>query len=626
MIKRLSRKLFTRLCKRWLLLSACVEVYQKRETLRESIEEGLPIMKRTFWWQFIVEFVLVLQVFPLKILIDWMSEKYKGPYLIIPPLTVLIIYFIGTKIYSRMDNPRNDVDHWFKFAAWGEAHEVQQALSADFHTKHGTGEREAIIAKNLIKLEQVFGTALFDIVPVLFRITCTTIASFIFGWEFGFIALLTFIAYFGVLQHHHHVMFAMTQEYAAEQKLLDEFGSELTAMWRLIKMLGIEEKMTQHNRDMLRAHWVGEGPRHFEWRKRLEYLEHVLTISRALLMGACIYKYYFFDSITSGTASLIITWMALAYSNYGRLSNFLRLLARGKKALQELVEIFLLTPLVRQSENPLWPTILKGKIEIQNLSFAYPLNPDRLVLKGITLTIEPQSMVAFVGKTGSGKSTLAALIERLYDPTTGSILIDGIDLRELDYKRFRQSIGVVSQLTQLFNGTIRENMLHGNADATDEQIIDALKKAQCWEFICKYPGETESQKLSTMIGENGIRLSGGQRQRLAIARALVRGPFLLILDEATSALDAESQILVTRAIDNLINNHAMTVIVIAHRFSTIKRADIVVVLDDASIEAIGTHEELLTKSKTYRRLRKLELDSTDENDQQTETTLAAPVT
>ncbi|BAZ38180.1 ABC transporter, transmembrane region [Calothrix sp. NIES-4101] len=239
-------------------------------------------------------------------------------------------------------------------------------------------------------------------------------------------------------------------------------------------------------------------------------------------------------------------------------------------------------------------TKLHEGIHFNRISFAYPGN-DKLVLKEVDLYLPQGTTLALVGSSGAGKSTLADLLPRFYDPILGSITIDGIDLREFDLQSLRKAMGIVSQDTFLFNDSIRNNIAYGKPNISDEEIVSASKRANAYEFICKLP-----EGFDTMVGDRGVMLSGGQRQRLAIARALVQNPAILILDEATSALDTVSEKLVQQAIDDLSRDR--TTLVIAHRLSTVQKADQIAVFDQGKIVEVGTHEELIQKSGYYSRL------------------------
>jgi subfamily B ATP-binding cassette protein MsbA len=219
----------------------------------------------------------------------------------------------------------------------------------------------------------------------------------------------------------------------------------------------------------------------------------------------------------------------------------------------------------------------------------------REVLRNINLEVKAGEILALVGSSGSGKSTLVSLIPRFFDVTSGNITIDGHDLRDVSLSSIRSQIGVVTQETVLFNESLRNNIAYGQPSVSQTAIESAARAALAHDFIMELPAGYD-----TVIGEKGVRLSGGERQRIAIARALLKNAPILILDEATSALDSESEALVQSALQNLISGR--TVVVIAHRLSTVRRADRIVVIENGAIADIGTHEELVQKLGTYRRL------------------------
>jgi ATP-binding cassette subfamily B (MDR/TAP) protein 1 len=231
-----------------------------------------------------------------------------------------------------------------------------------------------------------------------------------------------------------------------------------------------------------------------------------------------------------------------------------------------------------------------GRIEFQDVHFAYPARPHQKVCNGYNLVVEPGQTVALCGASGSGKSTAIQLLERFYDPDQGSVLLDGVNLRELNVRWMRQQIGLVSQEPVLFSGTIADNIALGKPGATQDEIEAAAQMANAHDFISKFPDGYNSN-----VGEKGGQLSGGQKQRIAIARAMIKDPAVLLLDEATSALDTESERLVQNALDNLLTKRKRTTIMIAHRLSTIQNADKICVVSNGAIVEEGTHDQLMEK-------------------------------
>ncbi len=245
------------------------------------------------------------------------------------------------------------------------------------------------------------------------------------------------------------------------------------------------------------------------------------------------------------------------------------------------------------------PADVAGHISLENVSFHYP-GHEQLVLRDVNLEVPPGQMVALVGPSGSGKTTLCNLVARFYDPVIGSIQLDGIDLREIEVESYRRLLGIVEQDIFLFDGTVAENIGYAVRDATDSEIYRAAEVANAHEFI-----ETLPQGYDTLIGERGVRLSGGQRQRLAIARAVLADPRILILDEATSNLDTESERLIQQSLQELMRDR--TSFVIAHRLSTITHADRIVVLADGQVDETGVHDDLMAASGRYRHMVQLQL-------------------
>jgi len=248
-------------------------------------------------------------------------------------------------------------------------------------------------------------------------------------------------------------------------------------------------------------------------------------------------------------------------------------------------------------ENP--TSIQIEGISFKDINFSYPTRPDVQVLKNLSFDLKKGQTLALVGKSGSGKSTVASLLMRFYGTDSGSISTGAYNVRDLDLQSWRKSLALVPQDVLLFGGTIGENISYGKTDATEEEIIQAAKEANAWEFISQFP-----EGLATKVGDRGIQLSGGQRQRVAIARALLKDPQLLILDEATSALDSESERLVQEALERLMKGR--TSVVIAHRLSTIRKAHQIVVMDQGSIVERGNHDDLMSQDGAYAELVKLQ--------------------
>lgn len=320
----------------------------------------------------------------------------------------------------------------------------------------------------------------------------------------------------------------------------------------------------------------------------------IVVIAVILLYGG---KMVLVDNIL--TPDEFITYMALAYNILTpakAISKASYKVKAGNASADRVLEILQTTSTLKDSKDAKSKDEFSNRIDINNINFKYQ---DELVLNNFSLTIEKGKTVALVGQSGSGKSTIANLLTRFYDINNGNISIDGEDIRHFTKHSLRSLTGLVTQDSILFNDSVKNNIILGKEDATNEEIIDALKIANAWEFVKDLP-----QGIDTNIGDSGGKLSGGQKQRLSIARAVLKNPPIMILDEATSALDTESERLVQDALENMMKNR--TSIVIAHRLSTIQNADNIVVMQKGKIVEQGKHQELLDKNGVYSNLVKMQ--------------------
>ncbi|MFZ5470185.1 MAG: ABC transporter ATP-binding protein [Myxococcota bacterium] len=323
------------------------------------------------------------------------------------------------------------------------------------------------------------------------------------------------------------------------------------------------------------------------------------TASFAAYAAAALVLWYGGRLVLSGAlsvgalASFLVYSLLVAFS-LGSLGELWADLMKASGASERVFELLDRVPAIPTTGGRVLQA-LSGRVELVQVRFSYPSRRDVVVLDGIDLTVEPGEVVALVGPSGAGKSTIASLLVRLYDPDSGSVRFDGVDLRELDPSWLRRNVGVVSQEPVLFSTTIAENIRYGRVEASDAEVEAAARVANAHEFIARFP-----QGYQTLVGERGIQLSGGQKQRVAIARAVLKDPRLLVLDEATSALDAESEHLVKEALDRLMAGR--TALVIAHRLSTVKDAARVLVLEHGKVVQSGSHAALLRQEGVYRRL------------------------
>lgn len=367
---------------------------------------------------------------------------------------------------------------------------------------------------------------------------------------------------------------------------------------RVVKAFGMEEFEFERFRQATRRHL-----RVNLWAQMLSTLSSPVIESMGVLGVAALLVYAGLQ-IRAGTLSaplfiaflINLFWM---YEPIRKLNKVNLVLQQSLAAAQRVYSMMIVPNEIEEAENPRQIESVEKEIRFDNVSFAYD---DQQVLHDVNLSIKKGEMVAIVGPSGAGKSTLINLLPRFFDPNSGAVRIDGIDIRDLSLESLRSLIGMVTQDTVLFDDTIRNNIGYGRRDLPLEKVREAAAAAYADEFIME-----AQHGYDTLIGEAGLRLSGGQRQRLAIARALVKNAPILILDEATSHLDSESEALVQKALYNLMAGR--TTMVIAHRLSTVMKADRIVVMEAGRIIEEGAHEELLQNGGTYRRLYDLQFQA-----------------
>jgi ATP-binding cassette subfamily B protein len=335
----------------------------------------------------------------------------------------------------------------------------------------------------------------------------------------------------------------------------------------------------------------------------------ILTLlAIALVFGAIVFVLWLGahavleGSMTGGDLGQFILYASIVSGAIGALSEVMGEAQRAAGAAERLLELLAVGSSIG---NPSHPTPLPARtaggaaLHLAQVQFSYPSRPETAALDHVSLDVKPGETVAVVGPSGAGKTTLFQLLLRFYDPQSGAIRLDGVDIRDLDLRVLRGAIGIVPQDTVIFSANALENIRYGRADATDEEVIAAAKLAAAHEFIERLP-----QGYESYLGERGVRLSGGQRQRIAIARALLKNPPLLLLDEATSALDAESERLVQRALEAAMVGR--TTLIIAHRLATVQRADRIIVMEDGRIVETGTHASLVALGGIYANLAALQ--------------------
>jgi ATP-binding cassette subfamily B multidrug efflux pump len=335
-----------------------------------------------------------------------------------------------------------------------------------------------------------------------------------------------------------------------------------------------------------------------EWAKVMPTTNLLITLGTILILmvgGPMVLQ----GRLTVGELVAFNAYLLMLSAPVQQLSWLVNIAGEASAGAQRILEILEHEPEIQSPEGAVVLPPLKGRVEFRSVSLRY--QDEKIdALRDIDLAVEPNRLVALIGQTGSGKTSLVNLIPRFYDTGEGAVLVDGVDVRQADLTSLRRQIGIVLQTSLLFSDTIRENIAYGRPDATDEEIFAAAKAAQAHDFIVKF-----TAGYGTLVGERGVTLSGGQRQRIAIARALLMDPRILILDDSTSSVDTQTEKLIQEALDRLMEDR--TTFVIAHRLATVRRADLILVMQDGRIVQRGRHEELLAQGGLYREIHDLQL-------------------
>jgi ABC-type multidrug transport system fused ATPase/permease subunit len=583
--------------KRYIKLYRAMSRYRRVSHDRREITRNVVF---TLGFMLLVEVMLLFQAYPLKLYIDnGLESKDIGRWTLIVGSAVLMAHVLE-EVFGRFADRYRFRALWGNYAlinVLGTQHLL--ALGRSYHLETSSGEKDSILARNHKKVDELTDQICFNVLPMIYRIGAILIFSFVADWRAGLLAIFSVVSFTATMFYSQSLSRSLHEKYRAHMKRLEISEAELSHHAITIDEQGLTKEFAEaHATDMddLVAKERVNVPK---WRNHVGYQHIVLAIVRAGYYPMALFAYRAGTSI--GTLILLSGILERMWSNLHRFQELQRVKREGLPALEELTTLFETKVRVPVPDRPAIIKEPHGRIVFSDVSYRYG-DQSKLALQDINLTIEPGEMVALVGQSGSGKSTMAMLTMRLADPEVGKICFDDVDLRDLDPQYLRQSlIGYVSQDNVLFDRTITENIRLGCIDASEQAVREAATMAAIDGFIDDLPNGYD-----TMVGERGVRLSGGQRQRLALARALIKKPPLLVLDEPTSALDAESQDMVKDTLAKLAVEHSMTVLIIAHRLSTIESADRIVTLQSGQIEFVGTTEEHEAQNGIYADLKRRE--------------------
>ncbi len=472
-------------------------------------------------------------------------------------------------------------------------------LGPGFFEQTHSGEVMSRLTADTTQLKAAAGSALSQALRNLIMLIGALVMMFVTSAKLSALVLVAIPAIVLPLMAYGRVVRRLSRKAQDQLAEASAYASENLSAVRTMQAFGHEAAVSKRFAGAVEEAFEAARAR-LKARAGLTALAFFLVVSSVVgvlwIGSAAVIK----GSITGGTLGQFVIYALFAAGALAELSEVWGEMSQAAGSAERLSELLAVVPEIRSPANPKpLPTPAKGEIAIDGVSFLYPSRADVAAVDGVSLKASAGDRIALVGPSGAGKSTLFALLLRFYDPTAGTIRIDGVDIREADLEQLRARMALVPQDVALFADTIAENIRYGTPAATLEDIIRAAKAAQADEFIAALP-----QGYDTRLGERGVQLSGGQRQRLAIARAILRDAPILLLDEATSALDAENEVLVQKALDGVMKGR--TTIVIAHRLATVQKATRILVIDKGRIVEEGTHAELVARGGLYGRLAKLQ--------------------
>ncbi|MBR4083945.1 MAG: ABC transporter ATP-binding protein [Lachnospiraceae bacterium] len=570
----------------------------------------LPLLKRIFsylapyWKQMAVVLICIIVSSAFGLLPSVLTGKIIDEGLIgqnMRMLVILIITSLGVTLGANLIRVAESyLNTWIAqhitYDMRNKMYKHLQQMSQGFFTSNNQGDIITRMTSDISGVERVITSTFTSILSNVITLVVAMIIMFQESWILALVGMLVIPLFTIPTRWAGKTRWTLTQE---SQECNDEINGILNETLSvsgqlLVKLFGREnyeyEKYQNANQRMIRLN-IKESMAGRWFMVIINTFSSVGPMLLYLVGGILMMKYN--SDLTVGDITVLVTLLGRMYGPVNSLLNMQVEWIRSMALFTRIFEYYDMPVEIKNAEDAIIPKSTQGNVEFKHVEFAY--NEERKILKDINFELKSGNSIAIVGPSGSGKSTIVNLIPRLYDVLGGEVTFDGVDVRKLDLEYLRNQIGIVSQETYLFNGTIRENLLYAKPDATEEEMIEACKKANIYEFVQK-----QEKGLDAMVGNRGLKLSGGEKQRLSIARVLLKDPVLFIFDEATASLDSISESKIQEAINPIIESR--TSILIAHRLSTILAADEILVIKDGVIAERGVHEELVKAGGTYTEL------------------------
>ncbi len=555
----------------------------------------------------------LLEPWPLKIVLDevlrnkgdhaWIMQhihQWLGPDKIVTlevacglVLAIAVLDAVCTYTEKYLTT---SVGQWVTYDLRRTIYSHMQRLSLAFHDEKRTGDLISRVTDDIDNIQSFITQGLLGVLINSITLVGMIGVMFYLNWRFTLIALSVAPALFAIV-------YFMTRRIKNASRAVRKKEGEITStVEEVLSSMRVVKAFAREDYEVKRLE--SESLEQVEVALRARSLKARLTpiVDVIVAVGTCLVLWFgaklvLAGALSAGSLVVFILYLSKMYKPMQELSKMTDTYTKAAVGYERIEEILETEREVKDVRGAKPAPKFRGNIVFENVSFGY--QPDQLVLNDVSLEIKPGQVAAFVGPTGAGKSSILSLIPRFYDPTSGVVKIDGVDIRKYRQRSLRQQISFVLQETMLFRAPVWQNIAYGKPEATREEIIQAAELANAAEFIEKLP-----EGYDTVLGERGMTLSGGQRQRISIARAVIRNTPLLMLDEPTSGLDSASEKLVFEAIDRLMKDR--TAIVIAHRLSTIRNADVIFVVKDGSIVESGDHEELMKLGGVYAELHDLQ--------------------
>jgi ABC-type multidrug transport system fused ATPase/permease subunit len=478
-------------------------------------------------------------------------------------------------------------------------HHLQQ-LSLSYYDSHQTGNLLSTITSDVQTIQNFASSSTLGIVVDLFTILAMLVVMFWLNWDFGLIAVAVTPFMLLLVSRFKKAVKSATHEVRKEQSRIVSVVEQGLQSIRVVKAFGRQDLAEEELAEVSQA--VVDAS--LKARRVKAMLSPIVAITVSLCTAVVLWRgsvLILAGAMTAGALTVFLSYLSKFFKPVQDLATMTNTIAQTAVGVERIRGILDADSIIPERPDARQPEKLAGDIEFEHVAFWY--SADAPVLSDVSFHISPGQMVGIVGPTGGGKSTVVSLIPRFYDPTSGTVKIDGVDIREYRFHELREQIGYVLQETVLFEGTVHDNIAYGKKGVSEAQVIEAAKLANADEFIARMP-----HGYATLVGERGGTLSGGQRQRIGIARAIIRDNPILILDEPTAALDTESERLVIEALERLMKGR--TVITIAHRLSTIRDADKIILLKGGVVAEEGTHEVLMTLGGAYSELYRIQFQPT----------------